>query len=180
MTEKHWRMTDADKVAWRREYWTNYGKCCQLCRRRNIPFRDIVSDHDHETGMTRAAVCRRCNAFLGHMETGRKNDTDMFATMRGRGVPAKDIQPTLRRMRTYIEYWRLRREAFRMYRADPADFAGVARANAVAALRYKRWLRKKHGLQAYRVTCWIDDKPHTHTVARRYRQMLTEGWPEYL
>ncbi|CAJ2876413.1 Uncharacterised protein [Burkholderia pseudomallei] len=114
------------------------------------------------------------------METGRKNDTDMFATMRGRGVPAKDIQPTLRRMRTYIEYWRLRREAFRMYRADPADFAGVARANAVAALRYKRWLRKKHGLQAYRVTCWIDDKPHTHTVARRYRQMLTEGWPEYL
>lgn len=180
MTEKHWRMTDADKVAWRREYWTNYGKCCQLCRRRNIPFKDIVSDHDHETGMTRAAVCRRCNGFLGHMETCGESNTEMFATMRARGVPAKDIQPTLRRMRAYIEFWRLRREAFRQFQADTSDFAGVARANAVAALRYKRWLRKKHGLQAYRVACWMDDKPHTHTIARRYRQLLAEGWPEYL
>ncbi|WP_424066612.1 endonuclease domain-containing protein [Paraburkholderia sp.] len=180
-------MTAEDKAEWITEYWRHHGRSCQICRRKALR-NDMVSDHCHESGMTRAALCGSCNTLLGFVETSRYTDGEMLTllmlqrtregyaskTAKLRGDKARSL---IRRMRTYIEFWRLHREAFALYVADPSDFAGLARANTVAALRYKRWLRKTHDLRAYHVACWIDDKRHTHTLARRYRELLAEGWP---
>lgn len=134
--------------------------------------------------MNRAAICRRCNGFLGHMETKGKTDVEMYALMQSKGVK-KDIPGTIRRMRTYIEFWRLQAEAFASWRkrygmegpkgGDPGHEAAWIDASARAVVQYKRWLRKTYGLKTYRLACWIDDKPHTHTVARRRREWLAAG-----
>ncbi|WP_408408852.1 endonuclease domain-containing protein [Paraburkholderia aspalathi] len=180
---KHWRMSAEDKADWVTEYWESYGKACQLCKRR-VPRSNMVSDHDHVTGLTRAAICRRCNGFLGHMETAGKTDTEMLALMAARGLRA-GVSATLRRMRTYIEFWRLRADEFaevrRAYGMEgskgvaPGWESAWALACARAGVRYKRWIRKTYGLQAYRIACWIDDKPHTHTLARRARAIAAAG-----
>lgn len=62
------------------------GEPCPICRR-ETPSRDFVSDHCHETEISRAWICRSCNAGLG-----------MF----------KDDPKALRRAAAYVRYHRKR------------------------------------------------------------------------
>lgn len=178
--KKQWRMPPVDRAEWVTEYWQHFGPCT-LCRRATLKRGDMVGDHCHVTGMMRAAICRRCNGFLGHMETAGKTDAEMHALMLSKGVK-KDISGTIRRMRTYIKFWQLRTEPFaallKKYGMEgakggnPGYEAEWVLACGRAGVQYKRWLRRTYGLKTYHLACWMDDKPHTHTLARRTREML--------
>ncbi|AMM13894.1 hypothetical protein AX768_07050 [Burkholderia sp. PAMC 28687] len=182
---KHWRMNAVDKSDFVTELWVFSEKSCKLCLRR-LPRSSMVSDHDHVTGLTRAAICRRCNGFLGHMETSGKTESQVSALMRERGLRA-GVGETVRRMRSYQVYWRLVADEFVIVQnayglaGSKGGEAGWEKAwivgTARAMLRYKRWIRKTYG-RAYTVACWMDTKPHTHKTVKDMRRRLIEGLPE--
>jgi hypothetical protein len=43
---------------------------CAVCQisLATLAERDVCVDHDHDTGLTRGVLCRRCNAGLGHFQ----------------------------------------------------------------------------------------------------------------
>ncbi len=41
--------------------------CCAICGRHQTKFKErLCIDHNHETGIVRGLLCRRCNLLLGH------------------------------------------------------------------------------------------------------------------
>lgn len=44
---------------------TNY---CLVCESKD----DLVNDHNHETGMIRGTLCRRCNSWVGVYESNKR------------------------------------------------------------------------------------------------------------
>jgi hypothetical protein len=44
---------------------TEQAGCCKLCGDPPIPGKRLCVDHDHDTGVVRGLLCRRCNLLLG-------------------------------------------------------------------------------------------------------------------
>ncbi|WP_408127247.1 endonuclease domain-containing protein [Paraburkholderia strydomiana] len=99
----HWRLNPAERKAWVNECWTVNNKTCPLCARR-MPRDTMVSDHCHGTGTPRAALCRRCNGLLGHMETSGKTDAQMLQLFAECGLRAGALD-VIGRMRMYLTAW---------------------------------------------------------------------------
>lgn len=67
----------------RRKMAAEQGNLCLLCRE-HMEDKQMVLDHDHDTGHCRGVLHRGCNAMLGHLENNRARhllkDDDKFAT----------------------------------------------------------------------------------------------------
>jgi hypothetical protein len=181
---KHWNMSPEDKADWITEDWRAAEMTCRLCRR-GVPRRGMVSDHGHLSGMTRAALCIRCNGYLGSMETAGKTDGEMRTLMASKGLRGPNVGSTLLRMRSYLVYFGLLEAEFvSMLKANgienpKAGSLGLeaeiawARASTKTMLQYKKWLRRKFG-RGYTAACWFDNKTHTHRTARSGRARIAE------
>jgi len=51
-----------------KQMYKNQNGVCEICKRGFKNTRDLVIDHDHETGKTRAILCRSCNSTVGWIE----------------------------------------------------------------------------------------------------------------
>jgi hypothetical protein len=50
------------------EMYLSQNGCCKLCGF-PIEYSEINTDHDHKTGQVRGLLCRKCNTFIGYIET---------------------------------------------------------------------------------------------------------------
>jgi len=52
----------------KREAIQHLGNICPICQRE----RELVTDHDHDTGTIRGFICRDCNLLLGNARNNSK------------------------------------------------------------------------------------------------------------
>lgn len=50
-----------------KEKYLNQNGCCLICNR-PVPYDNVDTDHDHQTGEFRGLLCRYCNSRLGWFE----------------------------------------------------------------------------------------------------------------
>lgn len=195
-------MSAKDKAEYVQERWKALGGVCPLCKRKvsltSGGRQQWAMDHDHRTGLTREALCSRCNSVLGWFEGDTEARREAYSLIEVKALALRKFRwkvdaDVLRRMTSYVEFWRLRAAAFERVREQfgrGIKGTGTERGKelmregweaawvlecARAGIQYKRWIRRKYSLRAYRIACWIDDKPHTHTLAKRARALLAAG-----
>lgn len=127
------RLKTKEIHAVRQQLLLEQGSLCALCQR-SIDA-DAVLDHDHKTGLIRAALHRQCNAFLGRIENNGPRH----------GIKLDQLGDFLRNTADYLDTHSSDQTGLLhpTYRTEPEK---VERRKAKAKLAYKR--RKEKALQA--------------------------------
>ena len=64
------RLKNRDLIAIKKRMMKRQNNICPLCKRdlTKIQLKDVTVDHDHTTGVIRAAICRQCNGSEGYVK----------------------------------------------------------------------------------------------------------------